>query len=440
MSVHYDRARGRWVVRWREAGRQRARRFADRGAARASRRACRRRAVRARGRRAARGARRRPGAASTRTRRRTARAGGSCSGSVRRPHDVATRIQSRGGGAGRPARSPSRRSAAATCARRGDTFGEFWARVLEAKRPYVTAGTLQDYATHGRKRLLPWFGELRLAAIDEDRVRGWLAQMAELVAAGELSAKTVNNARTCLSMTLGEAVRRRPSPQNPCRWVPELPVERTEIDYLRLGEIERYLDACADFYRPLAEFLIGTGARISEALGVRWPDVDLEAGVVRISRQRARGGDGDRADEGQAVPLCAGRAAAGRRRCARSEDARVGRWTDGGWLFLCPPPRPRPLLGPHRAGAAEPQDRARLARVGARGRRPARHAAALAAPHRGDGVARDRPSADLRPAPARASLDHDDRGALRAPRDLVHARGRRADRGADRGGGDRRAA
>jgi len=27
--------------------------------------------------------------------------------------------------------------------------------------------------------------------------------------------------------------------------------------------------------------LIGTGARISEALAVRWPDADLDTGVVR---------------------------------------------------------------------------------------------------------------------------------------------------------------
>jgi hypothetical protein len=32
MSVHYDRARSSWVVRWREAGRQRARRFPDEAA------------------------------------------------------------------------------------------------------------------------------------------------------------------------------------------------------------------------------------------------------------------------------------------------------------------------------------------------------------------------------------------------------------------------
>jgi integrase len=116
---------------------------------------------------------------------------------------------------------------------------------------------------------------------DEDRVRDWLAAMAERVADRELSAKTVNNARTCLSMTLGEAVRRRHIPQNPCRWVPELPAQRVEIDYLRLREIDRYLDACIAAYRPLAEFLIGTGARISEALAVRWPDVDLDDGTTQ---------------------------------------------------------------------------------------------------------------------------------------------------------------
>jgi integrase len=220
-----------------------------------------------------------------------------------------------------------------------DTFGEFWAKVLEAKRPYITAGTLQDYTTQGRKRLLPWFGELKLTAVDEDRVRSWLAEMAELVADGELSSKTVNNARTCLSMTLGEAVRRRHLAMNPCRYVPELPVERTEIDYLRLDEIDRYLDACAARYRALAEFLIGTGARISEALAVRWPDVDLDAGVVHISRQRARGTDGTTPTKGKrfrSVQI-------GPRLVARLQGVREERHGSGiddvGWLFLCPAPR-----------------------------------------------------------------------------------------------------
>src|SRR4051812_11947717 len=33
-----------------------------------------------------------------------------------------------------------------------ETFGEFWPRYLEERRPYLTTGTLIDYETHGRKR------------------------------------------------------------------------------------------------------------------------------------------------------------------------------------------------------------------------------------------------------------------------------------------------
>ena len=199
--------------------------------------------------------------------------------------------------------------------------------MLEAKRPYVTAGTLQDYTTHGPQATAAVVRRPEASPpIDEDRIREWLAEMAELVADGELSAKTVNNARTCLSMTLGEAVRRRHIPQNPCRCVPELPVERTEIDYLRLGEIERYLDACADHYRPLAEFLIGTGARISEALGRalagRRPGRRRRPHLAPARARRRRHG----ADEGQAIPFSADRAAARRdaATASRQERARCG--------------------------------------------------------------------------------------------------------------------
>ena len=89
-----------------------------------------------------------------------------------------------------------------------ETFGMFWARLLQERRPYLTAGSFVDFQTHGRKRLLPTLGDVPLAGMDEDRVRGWLAAMAESVEAGEISAKTVNNARTCLSVALNEAARR----------------------------------------------------------------------------------------------------------------------------------------------------------------------------------------------------------------------------------------
>jgi integrase len=110
----------------------------------------------------------------------------------------------------------------------------------------------------------------------------------------------------------------------------------SDPDYLRLDEIEPYLDACAPHYRPLASFLIGTGARISEALDVRFRHLDVEQGVVRIYRQQGRRGDASQPTKGkrfrsvQIGPTLAGVLTKLR------EDRRAG---PDDWLFLCPPPR-----------------------------------------------------------------------------------------------------
>jgi integrase len=139
-------------------------------------------------------------------------------------------------------------------------------------------------------------------------------------------------------MTLEEAVRRRFLPQNPCRYVHQLPVERAELDYLRLSEIELYLDACGDFYRALAEYLIGTGARISEALAGRWTDLDLDAGVLHIRRRMGRDGITPKPTKGKRFRhVQVGPRLVETLRAIRTERTRDG-ISDEGWLFLCPPP------------------------------------------------------------------------------------------------------
>ena len=52
-----------------------------------------------------------------------------------------------------------------------------------------------------------------------------------------------------------------------------------------LHEIPLYLDSCADVYRPLAELLIATGMRISEALALRVGDVEIEptGGLITVT-------------------------------------------------------------------------------------------------------------------------------------------------------------
>jgi integrase len=64
------------------------------------------------------------------------------------------------------------------------------------------------------------------------------------------------------------------------------------MDYLRVEEIPRYLDGCEDIYRPLAETLIATGLRISEALALTWDDIDWSSRTLRVVRSRKAEGHG----------------------------------------------------------------------------------------------------------------------------------------------------
>jgi integrase len=73
------------------------------------------------------------------------------------------------------------------------------------------------------------------------------------------------------------------------------------MDYLRLGEIPRHLDACEDVYRPLAETLIATGLRISEALALTWDDVDFAMRTLRVVRSRKEGRGSTKGDRFRSV-------------------------------------------------------------------------------------------------------------------------------------------
>jgi integrase len=277
--------RGGWEVRWRDAeGRQRARRFPSEDAARVFDQALAEVSP----------ASRRPDTA------RHGRSGGVYSYRtadgvrwrfVYRRSD-GTQTTKRGFASERAARDARRRLIEQV--ERGEvrhtkeTFGGYWERWLARRRPYLEAGTWSGYEIAGRKRLVPAFGARSLGELSVDDIRQFVAELAEEVEAGELAAKTVNNALGTLIVCLNSAVDDGLLAVNPALRVQRLPPAHIERDYLRLDEIPRYLDACSDVYRTLAELLIGSGLRISEALALRVGDLELEetGGTVVVYRSR----------------------------------------------------------------------------------------------------------------------------------------------------------
>ncbi|HEY1517154.1 MAG TPA: tyrosine-type recombinase/integrase [Solirubrobacteraceae bacterium] len=283
MSVRQDR--GAWEVRWRDgSGTRRARRFTSEEAARAYDEALREVSPAARRSDTARGG---SGVYSYAT-----RDGIRWRFVVRRSDGSQT---SKRGFTSQRAAADARRRLVEQVERREvvhttETFGRYWERWLARRRPYLEEGTWSGYEVNGRKRLLPAFAAKRLGALSVDDVRAFIADQAAAAEAGELAAKTINNALVTLVVCLNDAVEDGLIVANPALRVDRLPAAHIEREYLRLHEIPGYLDACSDVYRPLAGVLIGSGLRISEALALRIGDLELDdsGGVIVVYRSRKK--------------------------------------------------------------------------------------------------------------------------------------------------------
>jgi integrase len=59
----------------------------------------------------------------------------------------------------------------------------------------------------------------------------------------------------------------------------------TEPRYLDAAELERLLGKLSDTFRPVAACCAYAGLRVSEALGLRWQDVDFKAGTLTVAGQ-----------------------------------------------------------------------------------------------------------------------------------------------------------
>ncbi|HEY3828248.1 MAG TPA: site-specific integrase [Solirubrobacteraceae bacterium] len=284
MSVQEDRER--WVVRWRDgSGRQRGRRFASEEAAQAFDAGL--REIEPSARRAD-GGQRAGGVYSYRTR-----------------HGVRWYFKTRGSGgvqvtkrgftSERAARDAKRRLVEQVERREIShtrlSFGEHWQRWLARRKPYLESGTWRGYEIDGRKRLLPAFEAIPLGRLSVEQVRAWMDEQAEAIDAEEIAPKTVNNSLGTLVVCLNAAVEDGLIASNPASRIERLPAAHIEREYLRLREIPLYLDSCSEVYRPLAELLIGSGLRISEALALCVGDVELEqtGGSIVVYRSRKRG-------------------------------------------------------------------------------------------------------------------------------------------------------
>jgi integrase len=153
--------------------------------------------------------------------------------------------------------------------------------------------TLMDYRSTLRVHLVPFFGDVPIAAITTGQIERYLTVK---LRAGR-APKSIRNDLGLLYGVLGFAEKRGWVASNPCKHV-ELPRAGThddgDIRYLSPEEVEALCRAVPDDDLGCTERLLYrvaamTGLRQGELLALRWRDVDWPAGRVRVRRSLVRG-------------------------------------------------------------------------------------------------------------------------------------------------------
>ena len=169
---------------------------------------------------------------------------------------------------------------------RGRTLGEFlddWLR--DVVQPSVRVWTYRGYEVHVRRHIKPALGRIPLERLDPAHVQAFLNQK---VAAG-LSPKSVRYLRGTLRTALNQALRWGLVAKNSAALVDGPRVERYEIAPFTPHEARRFLHAVKGHrLEALYTVALAIGLRQGEALGLRWQDVDLEMGYVRVNKQLQR--------------------------------------------------------------------------------------------------------------------------------------------------------
>lgn len=149
----------------------------------------------------------------------------------------------------------------------------------ECVKPNLRARTYEGYKGHVDLHIKPVLGHIRLAKLVPPQVRAFLNDMLR----EGLSPRTVQYSHAVLRRALGQAVKDGLVARNVAKLVDPPRVERPEVEPLTPEQARAFLKAIAgDRLEALYSVAVAVGLRRGEALGLRWKDVDLEKGTIRV--------------------------------------------------------------------------------------------------------------------------------------------------------------
>jgi len=163
------------------------------------------------------------------------------------------------------------------------TLNEYLDDWLEAAaKPRLQPATFRLYETQLKRYVRAPLGGLKLTAITPVAIQRLYGAM---LAKG-LSGRTVRLTHAILGNALKQAVKWRQLPLNPADEVDLPQHQRKEMIAMTEGEASRYLAAAAlSRHHVLLASLLSIGLRPSEAMALRWSDLDLAGARLSVQRK-----------------------------------------------------------------------------------------------------------------------------------------------------------
>ena len=166
------------------------------------------------------------------------------------------------------------------------TVGEYMMHWLEAfARGDLAPRTYHNYKSQIREHIVPAFGTTKLSKLDTANLQALYAMKLR----DGLKPSSVKHIHAVLHRAMSKAVELRLISHNPAASADPPKIRQEEITPLDAEQARVFLDAAhEEKFEALYALSLTCGLRMGEALGLKWSDIDLNAGTLRVNRQLQR--------------------------------------------------------------------------------------------------------------------------------------------------------
>ena len=161
-----------------------------------------------------------------------------------------------------------------------------WMRLYNAN---LSPTTKTGYRQQIDKRIKPSLGRTPLKTLSSNQIQSWINSLTQQ----GLSAKTVKNTFLNLSAALDKAEELQMIGRNPCKHIVLPTVKKYNAQVYTMPQVQNILKLAQGtnmYFLLTIEFYLGL--RKGEIAELKWSDIDLEEGVVHITRSRVETDEG----------------------------------------------------------------------------------------------------------------------------------------------------